>query len=133
MSTLINVAAARAVRPAQIAILMTLGVVLLYLVAVALGAAGRLGAFRSPGVIVLYALVIPATVPLILLCRRLAGLARDQTLLTVAVVTATASVLDGNALVWFPSLYGGYAAGAGAAIVWGIAVALVLGVTMNRP
>lgn len=117
----------------RIATLVVLGAGLWALAAGLIRAIGPMGAFRGLGPPVLYALVIPGTVPFILIGRKLAKLARGQTLLGVSIMTGTAALLDGVALAGFPSLYGEDAVGAAGALLWGVGVALALGVAMNRP
>ena len=117
----------------QIAMLVFLGVGLWFLAALMLRAVEPFGAFTVPGVFILYILLIPGTYPFVLLIRKLAKLRGDQTMLGVTIVTATASLCDANALVWFPkALYGANPLGAAAAILWGIGVALCLGIMMNK-
>lgn len=116
---------------AQTATLIAIGAALWFAAALLMRAIEPLGAFEGFGVLLLYGLVIPGTYPFILLARRLARLRREQTVLGVAIVTAAASLLDGTALVVIPALYGANSAGAGAAILWGVGVGLVLSVLMN--
>ena len=123
-------APARPLGASQIASLVLIGAGLWFGAARLLAAVGPMGAFAAPGIFILYALVIPGTWPFILLARRIT---QGRTLLGVAIATATASLLDGNALVWMPGLYGADPAGAGAAILWGVGVALVLGLVMDKP
>ena len=123
---------ARSLTLRQVAVLVGVGVVLWFGVAVLLAALEPLGALRGPGAVLLYVLVIPATWPLVLLVRKAAKADRNQTLAAVAIPTATASLLDGNALIWIPGLYGASPHAAGAAILWGVGVALVFGLVMNR-
>ena len=117
--------------PRQTVILIVTGVILWFAAALLLRALEPIGAFRMPGVLVLYAALIPGTWPFILLARRLAGLRTDQTAIGITLVTAAASLCDGNALVWAPGLYGANPAGSGAAVLWGVGVGLVLGLVMN--
>lgn len=83
----------------------------------------------------IYLLGIPGTVPAIMIARALAKLSDDQTMAGIAVVTATALLLDGVAHAWFPQIYGTDPAlivkGA-AAIFCGAAVGLALALTMNK-
>lgn len=90
------------------------------------------GAFDQPMVALTYLLVIPGTVPVVLLLRTVAGLAKNQTGLGMAAGTAAATLLDGVVLTWFPALYGENPAAAGAAILFGAGVGLVLGFLMSR-
>lgn len=116
----------------QLAIVAAIGAVLWFLAALLIRAVEPIGALEGAGVAILYALIIPGTVPFIPLTRRLANLRRDQTVYGVAVATGVAGLLDGTALAYFPALYGANTAGAGAAILWGAGVALLLAVVMSR-
>jgi hypothetical protein len=120
--------------PSQIAILTIYGAALWFLAAMLVRFIGPMGALDGGWWVLTYALVIPGTIPAIIATLQLARLRRDQTLAGVAVVTATALLLDGLAHAWFPSLYGTDPAlivkGA-AAIFWGAGVGLVLALIMN--
>ncbi|HIG23996.1 MAG TPA: hypothetical protein EYG02_00700 [Henriciella marina] len=96
---------------------------------------GPMGVYDGSARIVLYALIIPGTLPIILLLPVLAGIKRSQIAAAAAFATATAILMDGLALAWFSGLYGetiAQHAGAGAAILWGGAVAIFLGFFLNR-
>lgn len=116
----------------QTFLMAVFGAILWFAAALLMRAIEPLGAFEGAGVLVLYAAIIPGTVPFILLARKVAALRRDQTALAVTIATGVASMLDGNALVLIPHLYGTDVAGAGAAILWGGGVGLILGVIMSR-
>ena len=119
----------------QTTVLIGLGAAFWLTAAVLLRMLGSAGIYDGTMRIAFYLLVVPGTLPLVLLTQRIAGLRNDQIALGVAVVTATATLLDGLALAWVPSLYGADAAqvaGAGAAILWGAGVGLVLGFALNR-
>ena len=119
--------------PGQAVMLALIGITLWFLAALLLRAIEPMGAFTVPGVFILYALLIPGTYPFVLMTRRLAKLRGDQTMLGVTIVTATATLCDANALVWFPeTLYGANPLGAAAAVLWGVGVALFLGIMMNK-
>ena len=119
----------------QIAILAGYGVVLWLAAAMLVRTIGPMGAFDGAWGMLTYALVIPGTVPAILAARPLAKLRGDQTITGIAVVTATALLIDGIAHAWFPAIYGTDPAlivkGAGA-IFWGAGVGLVLAFIMNK-
>ena len=121
--------------PLQIAILAGYGTVLWFAAAMLVRNIGPMGAFDGAWGILTYALVIPGTVPAILAARPLAKLSGVQTVAGIAVVTATALLLDGVAHAWFPQIYGTDPAlivkGA-AAIFWGAGVGLVLAFIMNK-
>lgn len=120
---------------AQISIVTAIGFVLWFLLALLLGYIGPLGAYEGWARVALYAAIVPGTYPLILLTRKLANLSPPQVGLGVSVAVAAAILCDGVALAWFPGLYGGevfLVAGAGAAILWGGGVAIVLGMLVTR-
>ncbi|QQS11007.1 MAG: hypothetical protein IPK81_15470 [Rhodospirillales bacterium] len=130
-----TIAARLPLRPAQLAALAALGVAFWLAGALTCRVLGPMGVYEGLARIVLYALVVPGTVPLILVARRAAKLEPDRIALGVAVMTAVATLLDGVALAWFPALYGAdlpQVAGAGAVILWGGGVGLALGCVMNR-
>ena len=117
----------------QWAIIVLFGVTVWFLGAVLLRAVEPLGVYQAPGIFILYAAMIPGTWPVIWLGRMLARARREQTALVAASATGFAIACDANALVWWPALYGHNIAGAGAAILWGGAVAIGLGLWMGRP
>ena len=121
--------------PRQIAILTGMGALLWFLAANLLRILGPMGIFEGYNRVLLYVLIVPGTLPFAILVWKIAGLARDQIALGFAVSTAIATLLDGVALAWFPSLYGAAVeevAACGAAILWGAGVGLVLGFLLNR-
>ena len=131
-----NLSTQRPLTAKQIIILALYGVVLWFLAAMLVRTLGPMGALDGFGRVITYALVIPGTVPAILIGRVLAKLSRDQTAISLIVITATALLLDGVAHAWFPSLYGTDPAliVKGAAVIfWGAGVGLVLGLIMNGP
>lgn len=118
----------------QLLITAGLGVVLWFSAALLIRALAPLGVFEGAARVWLYALVIPGTVPFVFLLEKLAGLARTQIALGYSVATAAATLCDGVALAWFPDLYGGagVSGAAGAVILWGAGVGLVLAFLRNR-
>jgi hypothetical protein len=119
----------------QISILAIYGAVLWFLAAMLVRTIGPMGALDGVSGIIVYALVIPGTVPAIIAARPLAKLRHDQTVNGISIVTATALLLDGVAHAWFPVIYGTDPAlivkGA-AAIFWGAGIALVLAFLINK-
>ena len=118
----------------QLLILAAIGAVLWLAFALLIRALGPLGVFDDNVRPWLYLAVIPGTLPMIPVIRRLAGLAPHQNTLAMAVGTASATMLDGLALSWIPWLYADtveLAAAAGAVILWGGGVGLALAVMLD--
>jgi hypothetical protein len=111
-----------------------MGAILWFAAALLCGYLGPRGAFEGFNRVILYLAVIPGTVPVVPLMQRFAGLARGQILPGMAFGTGAATLLDGLALAWWPALYGGpdYVAGAGAVILWGAGVGIMLAAWMGR-
>jgi hypothetical protein len=119
----------------QLTILAIYGIIPWFAAAMLVRTLGPMGVLDGGWRVLIYALVIPGTVPAIWMARPLAKLGRNQVLSGIAVVTATALLLDGVAHAWFPAIYGTNPAlivkGA-AAIFWGAGVALVLAFIINK-
>ena len=120
---------------AQMATMIVSGMIFWFIGALICRWAGAYGAFEGMNRVLLYAALIPGTLPVILLVRRLARLAADTVALGSAIVTAAAIACDGIALVVIPDLYDAgieQTAASGAVILWGGAVAIALGCWLNR-
>ncbi len=120
----------------QVMIVVILGVVLWYLAALLAQFLGHIGAFDGTNRVILYAAVVPASAPSVLLIWKAAGLDRSQIAIGMAVATTAAMLCDGVALAWFSTLYGANAeqiAASGAVILWGAAVGQCLAFLLNRP
>jgi hypothetical protein len=97
--------------------------------------AGEFGWLDGSARVLVYAALVPGTLPVVLLVRRLAKLEDQHVALGTVIVTAAAIMLDGIALAWFPALYGpgvAQTAASGAVILWGGFVAIALGCWFNR-
>lgn len=119
----------------QLAIIVVTGWTVWFLGALLCRFIGEMGWFDGQARLIVYAAIIPGTVPVILILRKIAVLAADQIALAASVATAAAIMLDGIALAWFPALYGAgnaQLAASGGAILWGGAVAIGLGCWFNR-
>jgi hypothetical protein len=115
-----------ALRPAQIVILAAFSTLVWFLAAMFIRFVGPMGVFHGYKVIALYALTVPATVPLNARSRKLVRAPKSQMVTVVAITSAVATLLDGVAMSQFPALYGADPAitGAGAAwLLWAIGVA----------
>ena len=119
----------------QTLMLIIIGAVLWFAAAVLLRTIGPNGAFEGNRQILLYALTIPATVPFIWIVKKLVGLANNRIAIGYSLATATALLLDGVAVAWFPALYGSdlpQVTNSAAAILWGAGVGMVLAFVLNR-
>jgi hypothetical protein len=119
----------------QVAALVASGIALWYLTALMLRFLVPQGAFEGYWALLSYALVVPGTVPFVHALRRIGGLPHDRVAYGITVATASALLMDGVAVRWFPGIYGETAADvatAAGAVMWGAGVALVLGLAMNR-
>ena len=96
-------------------------------------AAGWTG--RDGATVLVFVLIVIATIPALFLGARAAGVGRDQFLAVGAIMVGVAALLDSIALTWFRPLYGTdpaiVLAGA-AAILWGAGIALVVGIVLQR-
>ncbi|MGJ3648404.1 hypothetical protein ACLB0R_08025 [Sphingomonas sp. GlSt437] len=82
-----------------------------------------------------YALIVLLTVPAVRLGRRAARLPIDRTLYAVTVMSMTALFIDGIVIGFAPWIYAtdpAQARAAAGALLWGVAVALALGMAMER-
>ncbi len=119
----------------QLATLIAIGIALWFGAAMMLRMLGPMGIYEGSSRIWLYLLVIPGTLPFVPMTAWLAALATDQKAIGLAIVTASAMLVDGIALAWFPRTYAdttGLVAAAGAVILWGAGVGIVLGMMFNR-
>ncbi len=119
----------------QTLFLMIIGAALWFLAAIILHIVAPMGALEGKARAITYALVIPGTVPFVWLTRMLVKLRHDQLAVGIAVVTATALLIDGIIVAWFPVIYGGalpQVTNCAAAILWGAGVGMVLAFIMNK-
>jgi hypothetical protein len=119
----------------QLAIIVIIGWTVWFLGALLCRFSGAMGWFDGTSRILLYAAVIPGTVPVIFLIKRTAQTGDAHIALASSIATAAAIMLDGIALAWFPALYGpgiAQTAASGAVILWGGFVAITLGCLFNK-
>lgn len=84
--------------------------------------------------IIVYALTVVGTVPLIPIGRIAAGLPPSETARSVTVVSLTALLIDGVVIGYFPWIYSADEATArlcAGALLWGVGIALALGLIMQ--
>ncbi len=113
----------------KLLILVAFGALLWLLGMLFLRWTASVGALVGTGQLLIYAITIPVTIPLIPLSTRIAGLPREYTLRAVAILAMTALINDGIVIGYFPQLYSSNPATARAAagcLLWAVGVALVL-------
>lgn len=114
--------------PRNAMMMVVFGAVLWFGAAMLLRTLVPMGALTAEWRMITYGLIIPGTFPFVWLAQRITGAA----LPAVAVATAAATLLDGVALGWFPTLYGTDPLAAAAAILWGGGVGLALAWLIDR-
>ncbi len=127
--------AAPPLSPRQLAIVAASGAVLWLAAALLLRWINAQDGFSGGGRLLIYAVLVPGTLPFVYLLRWLGRLEPAQLLPGVAITTTTALLLDGIATAWFPALYGAspqQVLDAAAAILWGAGVGMVLAAVMAR-
>lgn len=119
----------------QVLGMIAYGVILWFVAANMLRELAPFGIYQATGQVWLYLLVWPCTLPFVLLTRKIFALGAGQLGPAFAIGTTAATLLDGLALAWWPSLYGtdiAQIAGAGAAILWGAGVGMALAFISDR-
>lgn len=119
----------------QTILLMAIGAALWLFAAMILRIVAPMGALEGSARAMTYALIIPGTLPFVWLTQLLAKLRCDQIAIGVAVVTATALLIDGIVVAWFPVIYGSelpQVTNCAAAILWGAGVAMALAFIVNK-
>ena len=122
--------------PRQVRLSLVLGAVLWFLAALLLRYVGTAGGFDGANRALLFAAILPGSIPVVLLFRRVLALGPGQLTGAVALGTAAAALLDGLALSWWPALYGtetALIAGSGATILWGAGALIFLAYAFDRP
>jgi hypothetical protein len=115
--------------------LIAIGAALWFIAAIILRSIAPMGALEGTARAITYALVIPGTLPFVILTRVIVKLRQDQIAIGIAVVTATALLIDGIVVAWFPGVYSNeirHVAACAAGILWGAGVGLLLGFILNE-
>jgi hypothetical protein len=119
----------------QTVLLIVLGAILWFLAAVILRFIYPMGALEGAARLITYVLVIPGTLPFVILTRTLVKLSPHQLFTGVAVATMTALLIDGIVIAWFPGVYGSelpQLTSCAAIILWGAGVGMVLALILNK-
>lgn len=115
--------------------LIGIGAALWFIAAIILRNIAPMGTLEGTARAITYALVIPGTLPFVILTRHLVKLRHDQIAIGIAVVTATALLIDGIVVAWLPFIYSTeirHVANCAAAILWGAGVGLTLAFMLNK-
>jgi hypothetical protein len=119
----------------QFAILAVMGAVYWFVAAMIVRWSAAAWVGNTGMTLLVFALIIAATAPALLVGMRVANVGRDRASLAATVMTMAALLLDGVALTWAPSLYGSdpvVVLGGAASIMWGAGVALLLGFALQH-
>ena len=95
---------------------------------------GGAGLLSGQAQVIVYALTVPGSIPLVPLGRMVARLPASETLSSVAVMAITALLIDGIVIGYYPDLYSSNAETARAcagALLWGVGVVLALAAVMQ--
>jgi hypothetical protein len=121
--------------PKQLAFSVGYGVALWIGAAFLVRTMGPMGALSGWGLVISYLVLIPGTVPAVLFTKQVVGPFRDNLLMSVSIISATALLLDGVTVGFFPTAYGTNAAHQVAAagfFLWGGGIGLVLALVMGK-
>ncbi len=113
----------------QTAIMVISGVIVWFAAALLLHWLVPIGALDGAMRILTYLLIIPGTLPVLLVMIRLADLSAAQVVPGFSMGTAAALLCDGIAVAWAPGLYGAnpdHVRLAAAVILWGAGVGIIL-------
>jgi hypothetical protein len=94
-----------------------------------------MGALSGVGLIIAFIVLIPATIPAVLLTQRVMGPSKAQLLVGVSIISAIALLLAGLSFSFSPSFYGTHPAlviSAAGFILWGGGIGLVLALLMGK-
>ncbi|WP_370402439.1 hypothetical protein [Sulfitobacter sp. JB4-11] len=119
----------------QLVFFIAFGVAGWLVAALLLRVLGPTGIYEGGLRVWVYALIIPGTMPFVWLAARLGKAQAGQLYPGFALSSGIATLCDGIALAWFPTLYGATVqlhAGAGGTILWGVGVGIVLAYVMDR-
>jgi hypothetical protein len=120
----------------KIILLVILGAIFWFFAALLTRLLVPLPFYQGWGIVAVYALTIPGTVPFVFIVSKIAGLYRGQIATGYTIATTSALLLDGCALAFTPALYANNSSDAlqaAAAILWGAGVGQVLAFIIHRP
>lgn len=119
----------------QTILLIVTGAALWFFAAIILRSIAPMGVLEGAARVITYALVIPGTLPFVVVTRTLVKLLPHQLFTGIAVATMTALLIDGIVIAWFPDVYGGelpQVTNCAAIILWGAGVGIFLAFMLNK-
>lgn len=119
----------------QTILLIGIGTALWLLAAIILRFIAPMGALEGTARLITYALVIPGTVPFVILTKMIVRLLPHQLFTGVAVATTTALLIDGVVIAWVPAVYGDelrQVTNCAAIILWGAGVGMALAFLLSK-
>ncbi|WP_137178742.1 hypothetical protein [Roseomonas sp. AR75] len=121
--------------PTQFWTCVASGIVFWFLAALFCRFAAPAGWFGGLGSLLLFVVALPGLWAAVVVTRRIAGLSASQLFPGVSAATMAATLCDGVAITWVPSLYGGVTPGlapAAAWILWGAGAGMLIALLMGR-
>jgi hypothetical protein len=123
------------ISPKQLAFCVSYGLGLWIGAIFLIRAIGPLGAFSGWGLIVSFIALVPATLPAVLLTKKVMGSFKDQLLLGVTIISTIALLMAGLCFSFWPSLYGSDTTtllAASGFMLWGGGVGFVLALMVGK-
>jgi hypothetical protein len=127
--------APRALGSMQAIAAFALGIFFWFLAAMFVRVTEGTGIFGGQAGIVTFIAGVPASWLIVVIVAKLARLAKHQLTSGIAIATGAATLCDGLAMTWFPSLYGNdprWVLFGAAFILWGVGVILIVSVVLGR-
>jgi hypothetical protein len=123
------------VSPKQLAFCVSYGLGLWLGAIFLIRAIGPMGAFSGWGLIISFVALVPATLPAVLLTKKVMGPFKDQLLIGVTIISTIALLMAGICFSFFPSLYGRDATtllAASGFMLWGGGIGFVLALMVGK-
>ncbi len=117
-------------KPSKQILFMALGVAFWFVAAMIIRLSGQaVFSENNPYLLLMFVLAVPITFGFIFITQKMGKLKQSEILRPIAIVTATAALLDGVAMTWFRSLYSNsfeVSFFGSALILWGAGLGLLL-------
>lgn len=98
-------------------------------------AMGPMGALSGWGLVISFALLVPGTLPAVLLTQRVMGPTKDQLLLGVTIISTIALLLAGLCFSFWPWIYGSnmkHVVAASGFMLWGGGIGFALAFVVGK-